>query len=127
FDIRKNILKYDDVMNDQRKVIFEQRIELMDAETVTETVTDMRHDVVDSVIAKSCPERSYPEQWDIEQLGAALKTYLGLTPPLAEWVEEEHMDIATLRERMIKLADDFAAAKAARVGPDNMRQIEQSL
>src|SRR5690606_16125805 len=105
FDIRKNILKYDDVMNDQRKVIFEQRLELMDAETVTETIEDMRHDVVDSVIAKSAPERSYPEQWDIEKLGAALKTYLGLTPPLAEWVDEEGMNVEELRERLIRLAD----------------------
>ena len=126
FDIRKNILKYDDVMNDQRKVIFEQRKELMDAETVTDTIVDMRHDVVDSIIAKSCPDRSYPEQWDIEQLGAAAKTYLGLDLPLKDWVDEEHMEVSVLRERLIKMADDFAAAKAARVGPDNMRQIEKS-
>src|SRR5690606_21061810 len=127
FDIRKNILKYDDVMNDQRKVIFEQRKELMDAETVTDTIADMRHDVVDSVIAKSCPDRSYPEQWDIEQLGAALKTYLGLTPPLAEWVEEEGMDVEVLRERLTRLADEFAAAKTARIGVETMRQIERSI
>ncbi|WP_332711799.1 preprotein translocase subunit SecA [Pelagibacterium mangrovi] len=126
FDIRKNILKYDDVMNDQRKVIFEQRKELMDAETVTDTIADMRHDVVDSVIAKSCPDRSYPEQWNIEQLGAATKTYLGIEPPLAQWVDEEGMDIATLRERMVQMADDYAATKEARVGPENMRQIEKS-
>ncbi|WP_196260632.1 preprotein translocase subunit SecA [Pelagibacterium limicola] len=127
FDIRKNILKYDDVMNDQRKVIFEQRLELMDAETVTDTVTDMRHDVVDSVIAKSCPDRSYPEQWDIEQLGAGLKTYLGITPPLAAWVDEEGMDIEELRERLTRLADEFAAAKTARIGVETMRQIERSI
>src|SRR5690606_1553570 len=107
FDIRKNILKYDDVMNDQRKVIFEQRKELMDAETVTDTIVDMRHDVVDSIIAKSCPDRSYPEQWDIEQLGAAAKTYLGLDLPLKDWVDEEHMEVSVLRERLIKMADDF--------------------
>jgi preprotein translocase subunit SecA len=127
FDIRKNILKYDDVMNDQRKVIFEQRLELMDAETVTETIEDMRHDVVDSVIAKSAPERSYPEQWDIEKLGAALKTYLGITPPLAEWVDEEGMNVEELRERLIRLADEYAAAKTARIGVENMRQIERSI
>ncbi|WP_116652739.1 preprotein translocase subunit SecA [Pelagibacterium sediminicola] len=127
FDIRKNILKYDDVMNDQRKVIFEQRLELMDAETVTDTIADMRHDVVDSVIAKSCPDRSYPEQWEIEQLGAALKTYLGLTPTLAEWVEEEGMDVEVLRERLTRLADEFAAAKTARIGVETMRQIERSI
>src|SRR5690606_18928804 len=97
FDIRKNILKYDDVMNDQRKVIFEQRLELMDEENVSDTIAEMRHDVVGSVIAKHCPDRSYPEQWDIAALGEACKTYLGITPPLAEWVDEEGMDLETLR------------------------------
>ncbi|HWJ87138.1 MAG TPA: preprotein translocase subunit SecA [Pelagibacterium sp.] len=126
FDIRKNILKYDDVMNDQRKVIFEQRKELMDAESVADTITDMRHDVVDSIIAKSCPDRSYPEQWNIEQLGAAAKTYLGVEPDLAHWVDEEGMDVEVLRERLVKMADEYAAAKAARVGPEAMRQIEKS-
>ncbi|WP_425033610.1 preprotein translocase subunit SecA [Pelagibacterium sp.] len=126
FDIRKNILKYDDVMNDQRKVIFEQRIELMDAENVAETIADMRHDVVDSIIAKSAPERSYPEQWNTEQLGAACKTYLGIEPPLAQWADEEGMDVEVLRERIVKMADDYAAAKAARIGPETMRQIEKS-
>ena len=126
FDIRKNILKYDDVMNDQRKVIFEQRKELMDAETVTDTVAEMRHDVVDSIIGKSVPPRSFPEQWNIEQLGAACKTYLGLEPPLAEWVDEEGMDPEVLRERLIKMADDYVAAKEERIGAENMRQIEKS-
>ncbi|SDG12416.1 preprotein translocase subunit SecA [Pelagibacterium luteolum] len=126
FDIRKNILKYDDVMNDQRKVIFEQRLELMDSETVTETIAEMRHDVVDSLIGKSCPDRSYPEQWNIEQLGAACKTYLGIEPPLAAWIDEEGMDVEVLRERLTNMADEHAAAKAARVGPENMRQIEKS-
>ena len=73
FDIRKNLLEYDDVMNDQRKVIFEQRIEMMDAEDVSETVVEMRHDVVDNIIEKAIPPRAYPEQWNIEQLEAAAK------------------------------------------------------
>ena len=81
FDIRKNILKYDDVMNDQRKVIFEQRLELMDSEDVTETIADMRHDVIDALIARHVPERSYPEQWDIEQLATAAKTILNIDVP----------------------------------------------
>ncbi|GGA34908.1 preprotein translocase subunit SecA [Pelagibacterium lentulum] len=127
FDIRKNILKYDDVMNDQRKVIFEQRLELMDDEHVTDTIADMRHDVVDSIIAKSCPDRSFPEQWNIEQLQAACKTYLNIAPPLPEWIDEEGMDLEVLRERLIKAADEFAAAKSARIGPDTMRQIEKSI
>jgi len=127
FDIRKNILKYDDVMNDQRKVIFEQRLELMDDDNVSDTIADMRHDVVASVIAKHCPDRSYPEQWDIEALAEACKTYLGITPPLAEWVAEDGMDTETLNERITRLADEYAAAKAARIGSDTMRQIEKSI
>jgi preprotein translocase subunit SecA len=127
FDIRKNILKYDDVMNDQRKVIFEQRLELMDDDNVNDTIADMRHDVVDTIIGKSCPDRSYPEQWDIEKLGEACKTYLNVSPPLAAWVDEEGMDIDVLRERIVRLADEYAAAKAARIGPDTMRQVEKSI
>ncbi|WP_127144124.1 preprotein translocase subunit SecA [Pelagibacterium montanilacus] len=127
FDIRKNILKYDDVMNDQRKVIFEQRLELMDDDNVSDTIADMRHDVVDSVIAKSCPDKSFPEQWNVEQLTEACRTYLGITPPIAQWVDEEGMDIEVLRERLVNAADQFAAAKTARVGSDTMRQIEKSI
>src|SRR5690606_6443158 len=85
FDIRKNILKYDDVMNDQRKVIFEQRLEFMDAEDVSETTAEMRHGVVDTIVAKAIPPRSYPEQWNSEQLEAAAKTYLNVDAPIAEW------------------------------------------
>src|SRR5690242_11902077 len=85
FDIRKNILKYDDVMNDQRKVIFEQRLELMDKEDVSDTIVDMRHDVVDSIVARAIPERSYPEQWHMDQLEAELKQYLGVTLDTKHW------------------------------------------
>jgi preprotein translocase subunit SecA len=127
FDIRKNILKYDDVMNDQRKVIFEQRLELMDSADVADTVGEMRHDVVDSIISKSIPDRSYPEQWNIEQLEAALQTYLNISLPVKAWAEEEGIDIETVRERIIKAADESAAAKVARIGPDIMRQVEKSI
>ena len=96
FDIRKNILKYDDVMNDQRKVIFEQRIELMDAEDVSETITDMRHDVVDvDHRTRPFPTRSYPEQWNVEQLEAAAKTYLNVDVPIKAWADEEGIDVET--------------------------------
>jgi len=127
FDIRKNILKYDDVMNDQRKVIFEQRLELMDDDNVSDTIADMRHDVVDNVIAKAIPERAYPEQWNVEQLSAASQTYLGIDVPAKEWAEEEGIDAEIVRERMIELADSFMAAKAARFTPAILRQIEKSL
>lgn len=127
FDIRKNILKYDDVMNDQRKAIFTERLELMDSEDVAETVNEMRHQVVDDIIAKAIPERSYPEQWQTEQLVAAGKTYLNVDLPVEAWTHEEGIDVEAVRERIIKIADEFAAAKVARYSPDIMRQVEKSI
>ena len=137
FDIRKNILKYDDVMNDQRKVIFEQRIEMMDAEDVSETVVEMRHDVVHNIVNKAIPPRSYPEQWNVEQLEAAAKTYLNLDVPVKDWAAEEGIDAETVIERLIAAADAHAAAKEARTiaameaagsgNPNVMRQVEKSI
>src|SRR5690606_18726607 len=101
FDIRKNILKYDDVMNDQRKVIFEQRLELMDDDSVSETIDGMRHDVVESIIAKAIPDRSYPEQWQHEQLEAAARTYLNVEAPILAWSQEEGIDVEQVRERLL--------------------------
>ncbi len=89
FDIRKNILKFDNVMNDQRKVIFDQRIELMKDEEVAETVADMRHAVIDELVAKHIPENAYPEQWDTPGLKEELKRVLGLDLPVDEWAKEE--------------------------------------
>ena len=137
FDIRKNILKYDDVMNDQRKVIFEQRLDLMDSEDVSDTITEMRHDVVDDIIAKAIPERSYPEQWNTEQLEAAVKTYLNIEVPVKAWAEEDDIDVEMVRERITKAADDAFAAKEERTlkaladsgmaNPAVMRQVEKSI
>jgi preprotein translocase subunit SecA len=127
FDIRKNILKYDDVMNDQRKVIFEQRLELMDKEDVAETIQDMRHDVVDTLISHAIPERSYPEQWQMEQLNEELKAQLNLTLDTTEWVHEEGIDVEIVRERIVKAADEAAASKVAKYSPEIMRQVEKSL
>ncbi len=127
FDIRKNILKYDDVMNDQRKVIFEQRIEMMDAEDVSETVKEMRHDVVEAIVTKAIPPRSYPEQWNVEQLEAAAKTYLNVDAPIKAWAEEEGIDQEMVEERLADLADQAAAAKVAQYSPEIMRQVEKSL
>jgi preprotein translocase subunit SecA len=127
FDIRKNILKYDDVMNDQRKVIFEQRLELMDKEDVAETIADMRHDVVAEIVSRAIPERSYPEQWRTEELDAEAKQFLNIDIESKHWAEEEGIDAETVRERIEKLADETAAAKVARFSPDIMRQVEKSL
>ena len=137
FDIRKNILKYDDVMNDQRKVIFEQRLEMMDAEDISDTVIDMRHDVVENIVAKAIPPRSYPEQWNVEQLEAAAKTYLNIDVPVKEWAAEEGIDAEIVTERLIAAADAHAAAKEERTiaameaagspNPNVMRQVEKSI
>ena len=137
FDIRKNILKYDDVMNDQRKVIFEQRIDLMDAEDISDTVVEMRHDVVQNIVTKAIPPRSYPEQWNVEQLEAAAKTYLNLDVPVGEWAKEEGIDVELVTERITQAADAAALAKEERTlaamaaaGADNptvMRQVEKSI
>jgi len=127
FDIRKNILKYDDVMNDQRKVIFEQRLELMDDDNVTDTISDMRHDLVADLVDKACPERTYPEQWNTEQLKAAAQTYLNVDAPVDEWAAEEGIDQEAMIERLSDLADQVIASKTARFSPDIMRQIEKSI
>jgi preprotein translocase subunit SecA len=127
FDIRKNILKYDDVMNDQRKVIFEQRLELMDKEDVAETIQDMRHDVVEAIVARAIPERSYPEQWRMEELNEELKTQLNLELDTREWTHEEGIDVEIVTERIAKAADEAAASKVAKYSPDIMRQVEKSL
>jgi preprotein translocase subunit SecA len=127
FDIRKNILKYDDVMNDQRKVIFAERLELMDSEDVSETTASMRHEVVGNLVAKAIPERSYAEQWDIDLLTESARTTLNVNPPIKEWSEEEGIDADMVRERLKTAADEFATAKIARFTPEIMRQVEKSI
>jgi preprotein translocase subunit SecA len=89
FDIRKNLLKFDDVQNDQRKAIFDQRIDLMHDESVEETVTDMRHGVVDDLVSKYIPPHAYPEQWDVVGLDKEIREILTIDPPVIEWAKEE--------------------------------------
>jgi len=127
FDIRKNLLKFDDVMNDQRRAIFEQRIDLMGQPVVTDTVTDMRHEVIDALIAKHIPEKVYPEQWDSEGLREAVKTILNLELPVVEWAKEDGIADEEMRERLVRAADESAAARAARFTPDVMRQVEKAV
>lgn len=127
FDMRKNLLKYDDVMNDQRKVIFEQRIELMEVEDVSETVTDMRHEIIDDMVANHMPEKAYAEQWDIAGLAEKTETVLGLDLPVAEWAAEEGIANEEIHERLTKHADETMARKVAQVGPELLRQVEKSV
>src|SRR5256714_1861994 len=127
FDIRKNILKFDNVMNDQRKVIFDQRIELMKDENVADTVADMRHAVIDDLVAKHVPENAYPEQWDTPGLKEELNRVLGLDLPVDEWAKEEGIADEELINRIEKRADEHMAGKVAQWGPDVIRYVEKSI
>ncbi|WP_191058226.1 preprotein translocase subunit SecA [Geminicoccus harenae] len=127
FEIRKQLLKFDDVMNDQRKVIYEQRLELMQAEDVADTITDMRAQTIDEIVRKHIPEKAYPEQWDTEGLTADVRRYLALDLPVAEWAKEEGIAEEEIVRRLSEAADAHYAAKVERYGPDVMRQAEKSL
>ncbi|MEP3274751.1 MAG: preprotein translocase subunit SecA [Stappiaceae bacterium] len=127
FDTRKNLLKYDDVMNDQRKVVFEQRIDLMDGEDLAETITDMREEVVEDLVSKHIPERAYPEQWDTKGLQEQVNAILNLDLPVEGWAKEEGIADEEVIERLKKEANNFAASKAANFGPDVTRQVEKAI
>src|SRR5262245_41788985 len=127
FDIRKNLLKFDNVMNDQRKVIFDQRIELMRDETVAETITDMRHAVIDDLVSKHVPENAYPEQWDTAGLKEELKRVLGLDLAVDEWAKEEGIADEEIITRIERRADEHMAAKVAQWGGDVIRYVEKSI
>ncbi|MBN9060795.1 MAG: preprotein translocase subunit SecA, partial [Rhizobiales bacterium] len=127
FDIRKNLLKYDDVMNDQRKVIFDQRVELMAEEDVASTVDDMRNEVIAGLVAKHIPEKAYPEQWDAKGLHEALQTAVNLDLPIEAWAAEEGIADAEVLERVQKAGDEAAAARTERFSPTVMRQVEKAV
>ena len=127
FDIRKNLLKFDNVMNDQRKVIFEQRLELMRDETVDETITDMRHAMIEDMVAKYVPENAYPEQWNVAGLDHDLREILTLALPVQDWAKEEGITGDDVRERITRRADEWMAGKVAKWGPDVMRYVEKSV
>jgi preprotein translocase subunit SecA len=127
FDIRKNLLKYDNVMNDQRKAIFEQRRELLSDADLSETIADMRHHVIDDLVAANIPEKSYAEQWDIPTMKEAMQNIFGLDLPLADWAAEEGIGETEFHERLIKAADEKTAQKAANFGPQILRQIERAV
>ncbi len=127
FDIRKNLLKYDDVMNDQRKVIFDQRIDLMHGEDLSETVTDMRHEVVEDLVAEHIPEKAYAEQWDAEGLLEGVRNSLNLDLPIAEWVQEEGIAEEDIHDRIVDASDKAAADRAERFGPEIVEYVEKSV
>src|SRR3954469_10003009 len=127
FDIRKNILKFDNVMNDQRKVIFEQRVEWMSDAVTAEVVSDMRHDVVEALVHKHVPENAYPEQWDVAGLKEELTRVLSLDLPVDQWAKEEGIADEELLARINRRADEHMASKVAQWGPDVLRYVEKSI
>ncbi|ADM10623.1 translocase [Parvularcula bermudensis HTCC2503] len=127
FDMRKNVLKYDDVMNDQRRAIFEQRIEFMSATDVSDIVGDMRATFIDDVVTTYIPPKSYAEQWDTEGLSEELKAVFGLELPVADWAAEEGVADAEIRERITEAAQQRWAAKEQEFGEDFVRQVEKEI
>ena len=127
FDIRKNVLKYDDVMNEQRKRVFEQRREVMEAKDLSEEVRDMRHDVVDDLVTEHIPPKAYPDQWDMSGLYAQVIQHFNLDLPIIEWGKEEGVDEEAIIERLYDEADKAMAAKAAQAGPEVIRRVEKQV
>ncbi len=127
YDTRKNLLKYDDVMNDQRKVVYEQRIELMRTANVAETIADMRTEVVKNLVARAIPENSYSEQWDAAGLAAEVTRIFGLDLPIVDWAKEEGIAEDEIETRLLDATNRKMAEKVANFGPDVMRMVEKSL
>jgi preprotein translocase subunit SecA len=127
FDIRKNLLKFDNVMNDQRKVIFEQRIGIMKGEDVSETIDDMRHQVIDDLIAKHIPENAYAEQWDAQGLRERLREVIAIDLAVDEWAKEEGIAEQEIHDRVSKAADELYAEKRKQYSPEIMGQVEKAV
>jgi len=127
YDIRKQVVEFDDVMNDQRKVIYEQRADIMDAESVSDVINDMRAETVSAIVAVSCPEGSYPEQWDVAGLKESVDAVFGLQPPVDDWLQEEAVDPEMITERVQKLAGDSMTAKLGDVEPEQWANIEKQV
>ncbi len=127
FDIRKQLLKFDDVMNDQRKVIFSQRREIMEAKDLSEITEDMRHQVIDDLVDEFIPPNTYADQWNTEGLYAAVIEFAGVDVPVMAWAEEEGVDDEIISDRLCAAADEMMAKKAADFGPENMRNIEKQI
>jgi preprotein translocase subunit SecA len=127
YDIRKQVVEYDDVMNDQRKVIYEQRSDIMDAETVGDVVEDMRAETINSIVGEACPPNSYPEQWDIPLLKERVSDVLAQNLPIDDWLQEEAVDPEMLVERIQAAADAALAEKTATLEPETYVQVEKSI
>lgn len=126
-DMRKNLLKYDNVMNDQRKVVFDQRLELMEEEDLAEPVGDMRHDVIEDLVREHIPEKAYPEQWNTTGLQDKVREVLNLDLPIKAWADEEGIAEDDVMERLKRAADEAYASRVARFSPPVMRQVERAV
>jgi preprotein translocase subunit SecA len=127
YDIRKQVVEYDDVMNDQRKVIYEQRADIMDSETVDDVVLDMRNDTVNALVADACPAGSYPEHWKVEALKERVQDVLALDIPIEAWMEADGIDPEIIEERIAAMAEAKMAEKIAANDESVWRQIEKSV
>lgn len=127
FDIRKQLLKFDDVMNEQRKVIFGQRRDIMESQDQSEIIQDMRYQVIDDLVDEYMPPKSYADQWDTEGLYAAVIQDLGIDVPVMAWADEEGVDNDTIRERLEEASDKFMAEKEEAFGAETMRNVEKQL
>ncbi len=127
YDIRKQVVEYDDVMNEQRKVIYEQRADIMDADTVGDVVVDMRAETVNVIVGDACPPNSYPEQWDIEGMKTRLSEVLNLEPQIEAWLLEEAIDPEIVEERIRAMADEAIAVKSADLDEETWTSVEKSI
>jgi len=127
YDIRKQVVEYDDVMNDQRKVVYEQRSDIMDADAVDDVVADMRLETVNGLVGAACPPNSYPEQWDIEGLRTKADELLGIELPIEDWLKEDGIDPEILTERVLAEAERNAAERSAMVAPEEWLRLEKSV
>jgi len=127
YEVRKQVVQYDDVMNDQRKVIYEQRGEIMDSEVVDDVVLDMRHDTINALVGTACPPGSYPEQWDIEGLKEKLEEVFSVQPPLEEWLEEDQVEPEIIEERLRVQIDEQMDSKVSKSDPAMWRIVEKDV
>jgi preprotein translocase subunit SecA len=127
FDMRKNVLKYDDVMNNQRREVYEQRREFMRADDVSETIAEMRGDVLAAMVSQRIPEKAYAEQWESAELAEDVRRVLNLDLPVVDWAREEGIDESGIRERIEGAVAAHMAAKAANLGPELMRYVEKNI
>jgi preprotein translocase subunit SecA len=127
YDIRKQVVEFDDVMNDQRKVVYEQRADIMDAESVSDVILDMRAETAAAIVLVNCPPGTYPEQWNVDGLKEGVEAVFGLEPPIDAWLQEEEVSPEILTERLQKLADDSMATKLETVEAEQWGDVEKQI